>query len=106
MPTDLAVLSACETGQGRLAWGEGIVGLTRALMYAGAPRVLCSLWKVDDAATHALMVKFYAAWRASDGTPNRGVAAALRAAQDHVRAQPQWKHPYYWAGWVVWGLPD
>jgi CHAT domain-containing protein len=116
IPADLVVLSACETGRGRVLDGEGILGLTRAFMYAGAPRVLCSLWKVDDEATRALMTKFYALWNprpASSSTPGAGSeakhlfpAAALRAAQDFVRAQEKWKHPYYWAAWVLWGLPD
>ncbi len=123
---DLVVLSACATGTGRIYRGEGIVGLTRAFMYAGAPRVLCSLWKVDDDATRALMERFYASWDPKDGSKPMGAAAALRAAQEHVRsheievpdeeatrreghpvtrrARP-WAHPYYWAAWVLWGLP-
>ncbi|MDJ0522461.1 MAG: CHAT domain-containing protein [Planctomycetota bacterium] len=105
VPADLAVLSACETGKGQIVKGEGIVGLTRAFMFAGAPRVLCSLWKVDDEATRELMVKFYELWAPKTGT-GLPAAAALRRAQAHVRAQPKWKHPYYWAAWVLWGLPD
>ncbi len=106
IPADLAVLSACETGKGRIVKGEGIVGLTRAFMFAGAPRVICSLWKVDDEATQALMIKFYELWAPKDGKPGLGAAAALRAAQAHIRAQPKWSHPYYWAAWVLWGLPE
>ena len=73
-------------------------------MFAGAPRVLCSLWKVDDEATRALMPKFYALWnpREGEGLP---VLAALREAQAHVRQQAKWSHPYFWAAWVVWGQP-
>jgi len=99
--TDLVVLSACETGKGRIVKGEGIVGLTRAFMFAGAPRVIVSLWKVDDDATRALMKKFYERWKA--GTPT---ARALREAQEFVRSEPKWAHPYHWAAWVLWGLPD
>jgi tetratricopeptide (TPR) repeat protein len=106
IPADLAVLSACETGSGRLVRSEGILGLTRAFMYAGAPRVLCSLWRVDDAATRALMEEFYRLWNPADGSKGLGAAAALRAAQEHVRAREQWKHPHYWAAWVLWGLGD
>ncbi|MFO0934525.1 MAG: CHAT domain-containing tetratricopeptide repeat protein [Planctomycetota bacterium] len=102
---DLAVLSACETGRGKVVSGEGIVGLTRAFMFAGSPSVLCSLWKVDDAATAALMKRFYELWNPKDGSPGKSPAAALREAQAFVRAQPRWKHPYYWAAWVLWGLP-
>ena len=101
VPADLAVLSACETGKGRIYRAEGIVGLTRAFMYAGAPRVLVSLWKVDDAATLAFMTRFYADWNA--GLP---AARALHEAQQFVAAQEAWKHPKFWAAWSLWGLPD
>jgi CHAT domain-containing protein len=106
IPADLVVLSACETSKGRIIQGEGIVGLTRAFMFAGSPRVVCSLWKVDDDATRALMTRFYALWNPKDGSKPMGTAAALRAAQEHVRSQERWKRPYYWAAWVLWGLPD
>ena len=105
-PSDLVVLSACETGKGKVVGGEGIVGLTRAFMFAGSPRVICSLWKVDDAATSALMTKFYELWNPTDGKAGLPTAEALRQAQAFVRAQEKWKHPYYWAAWVLWGLPD
>ncbi len=101
---DLATLSACETGKGRVVRGEGIVGLTRAFLFAGSPRVIVSLWKVDDEATQALMVKFYELWNPKKGG-GLPAATALRKAQAHVRAQEKWKHPYYWAAWVLWGLP-
>ena len=103
---DLVVLSACETGKGKIVSGEGIVGLTRSFTFAGSPRVLCSLWKVDDEATSALMRKFYELWNPRTGSKGMGTAAALRAAQEHVRSQEKWKHPYYWAAWVLWGLPS
>jgi tetratricopeptide (TPR) repeat protein len=99
---DLVVLSACESGLGTHAPGEGILGLVRAFMFAGAPRVLASLWKVDDEATAVLMTHFFRRLEAKDAP-----AQALRAAQEHVRgAKPKWADPYYWAGWVLWGLPD
>ena len=104
--SDLVVLSACETGKGKIVGGEGIVGLTRAFIYAGAPRVVCSLWKVDDEATKALMTEFYRLWNPKDGSKPLGTAAALRAAQEHIRLQPKWAHPYYWAAWVLWGLAE
>ena len=112
LSADLAVLSACETGRGKVLRGEGIAGLTRAFMYAGVPRVICSLWKVDDRATQALMVKFYELWNPKDGTKGVGAAAALKQAQAFVRdfkdknGKQKWKQPYYWAAWVLWGLPD
>ena len=101
VPADLVVLSACQTSRGSLVRAEGVCGLTRAFLFAGSPRVISSLWKVDDDATRALMTKFYELWKA--GSPT---ATALRDAQAFVRAQARWKHPAYWAGWVLWGLPD
>jgi hypothetical protein len=106
MPADLAVLSACETARGEVVSSEGIVGLTRAFLVAGTPRVICSLWRVDDEATAALMTRFYALWSPKDGTPGLGAARALREAQAFVAAQARWKHPFYWAAWVLWGLPE
>ncbi|MDJ0973006.1 MAG: CHAT domain-containing protein [Planctomycetota bacterium] len=107
VPADLVVLSACETGRGRLMRTEGVFGFTRAFMVAGAPRVIVSLWKVDDEATRALMQRFYAHWNPGNGE-RRGLAAAraLRLAQADVRADPRWADPYYWAAWQLWGLPD
>ncbi len=106
VPAELVVLSACETGKGRIYAGEGLVGFTRAFLFAGPPRVIVSLWKVDDEATAALMKKFYKLW--APGGKKRGVsaAAALHQAQEHIRKQPKWQHPYYWAAWTLWGLPD
>ncbi len=110
VPANLVVLSGCETGLGRYRSGEGILGLTRAFMFAGAPRVLVSLWLVDDEATFALMSKFYELWNHKTGV-RVSAAAALRQAQDHVRTlkdedgNAKWAHPRYWAAWVLWGLP-
>ena len=107
IPTDLAVLSACETGRGQVSTGEGLLGLARSFIHAGAPRVVCSLWKVDDEATKAFMVKFYELWNPKEeGKQPLSAAEALRQAQAHVRSQEKWKHPYYWAAWVLWGLPQ
>jgi CHAT domain-containing protein len=61
---------------------------------------------VDDQATQALMREFYRRFDPKDGTPALGTAAALRAAQAHVRSVERWRHPYYWAAWVLWGLPE
>jgi tetratricopeptide (TPR) repeat protein len=105
LPSDLVVLSACETATGKIVSGEGIVGLTHAFTFAGTPRVICSLWKVDDEATSALMKKFYELWNPKEGSAGLPAAEALREAQAFVRAQEKWKHPYYWAAWVLWGLP-
>jgi len=106
LPADLVVLSACETGRGKLVEGEGLVTMARAFMFAGSPRVICSLWKVDDEATRALMTKFYELWNPKDGKPGLETAEALRKAQEFVRSQKKWAHPYYWAAWVLWGGPS
>jgi hypothetical protein len=105
IPADLVVLSACETARGKVYRAEGIMGLTRAFMMAGAPRVICSLWKVDDEATRALMVRFYELWNPKEGE-GLPAATALKKAQEFVRGHEKWKHPHFWAAWVLWGLPD
>ncbi|MCZ6786188.1 MAG: CHAT domain-containing protein, partial [Planctomycetota bacterium] len=102
IPADLVVLSACETARGKAYKAEGVVGFTRAFMMAGAPRVIVSLWQVDDEATRSLMVKFYELWK--PGTMS--TATALKKAQAFVSSQNKWKHPYYWAAWQLWGRAD
>lgn len=101
VPADLVVLSACDSGGGRVFAGEGLVGMPRAFLFAGSPRVIASSWKVDDAATRALMTKFYELWRAG-----KRASAALAGAQDAVRADERWRHPRYWAAWTIWGIGD
>ncbi len=96
---DLVVLSGCQTALGREIRSEGLVGLTRGFLYAGASRVVASLWRVEDRATAELMSRFYRAmW--SEGL---SAAEALRVAQRHVRDQRRWRDPYYWAGWILVG---
>jgi len=94
------VLSACSSGVGRVFGPEGGIGFVHAFLVAGARRVLASLWDVDDRATSELMRHFYAAW-----TPGTAPAAALRRAQETLRADPRWRHPAHWAGWQLWGTP-
>jgi CHAT domain-containing protein/tetratricopeptide (TPR) repeat protein len=96
---DLIVLSACETGLGKEIKGEGLIGLTRGFMYSGAPRVVASLWNVDDLATAELMRLFYQRML-KDGLP---AGAALRAAQLDLSGQKRWASPYFWAGFVLHG---
>ena len=100
---ELVVLSACETALGKVESGEGVIGLVQGFQMAGAQQVLGSLWKVDDEATSALMTKFYELWSPAEGKPGLSSPEALRQAQLFVRAQKIWAHPYYWAGWVLWG---
>jgi CHAT domain-containing protein/Tfp pilus assembly protein PilF len=96
---ELVVLSACQTGLGKEVRGEGLIGLTRGFMYAGARSVAASLWKVDDIATRELMKRFYSKMFESGLRP----AAALRAAQLEMFKTRQWRAPYYWAGFVLQG---
>jgi len=99
LAADLVVLSACQTALGKEVAGEGLVGLTRGFMYAGARRVIASLWQVSDVATAELMKKFYAALLQQHLAP----AAALRRAQLEMAADPRWSSPYFWAGFVLQG---
>jgi CHAT domain-containing protein/Tfp pilus assembly protein PilF len=99
LPVDLVVLSGCETGLGEEIHGEGLIGLTRGFMYAGASRVVASLWSVSDMATAKLMAEFYRAME-HDGMPP---AAALRKAQIRMWRQREWKSPYYWAAFQIQG---
>lgn len=99
LPAELVVLSACETGLGKDVTGEGLEGLTRGFMYAGARRVVVSLWNVNDKATAALMQRMYNGMLREDKTP----AAALRAAQIEMLRTKQWESPYYWAAFVMQG---
>jgi len=99
LSAELVVLSACETGLGKDVRGEGIEGLTRGFMYAGARRVVVSLWNVNDKATAALMQRLYVGTLRSNKTP----AAALRAAQIELLRTRQWQSPYYWAAFVMQG---
>jgi CHAT domain-containing protein len=99
LPAELVVLSACETGIGTEIKGEGLVSLTRGFMYAGAPRVLVSLWGVSDLGTTELMVRFY------QGMFKQGMppAAALRSAQLSLMNEKRWTSPYYWAPFTLQG---
>jgi CHAT domain-containing protein len=96
---DVVVLSGCQTALGRHVRGEGPIGLARGFMYAGVPRVVASLWKVDDLATAELMKRFYRGVLAGGLTP----AAALRAAQRELAADRRWRSPYFWAPFVLQG---
>lgn len=99
LSADLVVLSGCETALGREIRGEGLVGLTQGFLYAGAERVMASLWRVEDRATAELMSRFYRAMLQEKLPP----AAALRSAQLAIRSDPRWQDPFYWAPFVVQG---
>jgi CHAT domain-containing protein/Tfp pilus assembly protein PilF len=99
LAANLVVLSACQSGMGQNVKGEGMVGLTRGFMYAGAQRVAVSLWNVDDEGTAVLMQKFYQKMLQQKLAP----AAALRAAQIEMMQQEKWQSPYYWAAFTLQG---
>ena len=122
---ELAVLSACETGLGRTAGGEGVLGLQRAFHEAGCRTVVASLWKVDDAATAALMTRFYEHLWVEKRSPIESlrraqldmlegrlpIAGASRGIGPPQAADPNGSrlgkrvHPRFWAAWSVSGLP-
>jgi CHAT domain-containing protein len=98
LAADLVVLSACETALGKDVDSEGLVGLTRGFMYAGAPRVVASLWAVDELATAELMKRFYGAMK-----QGKAPAAALRQAQRELWQNARWQFPYYWGAFQIQG---
>jgi CHAT domain-containing protein len=97
---DLVTLSACETGLGKIIEGEGVVGLTRALTYAGARNILVSLWKVNDASTAELMVNFYRMLLLNNQTE---ISTALRDAKLTMIKGGKYSDPYYWSPFVLLG---
>ena len=97
LPADMIVLSACQTALGENVRGEGIVGVTRGLMYAGAPRVVTSLWNVDDEATADLMQQFYQQILVDQVPPSAALSATQRAMWQ------QGESPYLWAAFTLQG---
>ncbi len=99
LDADMVVLSACEAGDGQLLRGEGIIGLVRSFLYAGARSVVASQWVAHDRSSAYLMTNFYRKWQ--QGAPRDG---ALRAAQIALlRQHPTYAHPFFWAGYRVYG---
>ncbi|MEW6732252.1 MAG: CHAT domain-containing protein [Acidobacteriota bacterium] len=99
LKADLVVLSACRTALGKTVEGEGLIGLVRSFMYAGAVRVVASMWDVNDEATAELMKRFYQEMLKKGVTPS----SALRSAQVSIWREKRWQAPYYWAAFQLQG---
>ncbi|HJQ67833.1 MAG TPA: CHAT domain-containing protein [Blastocatellia bacterium] len=105
LKADLAVLSACETARGRIGAGEGMIGLSWAMFIAGVPSTVVSQWKVEAAGTRDLMVNFHRGLisQAAAGKPKPAKSEALRQAALKLLKNPETRHPFYWAGFVLVG---
>ncbi len=101
LQADVAVLSACEMARGAYRYGEGMIGMSWAFLIAGTPTTVVSQWKVDSASTSQLMVAFHKNLKSHPGFT--GKADALRGAALALLENQQYKHPFYWAGFVVIG---
>ena len=101
---DLVVLSACDTARGAIHSGEGVIGMTWALFMAGCPSVIATQWKIASADAADLMIAFYADWRRRSDAPN-AKAEALRTARLQLMKKPATRHPFYWAPFIVIGVP-
>lgn len=95
---DLVTLSACETGLGQIKKGEGLIGLTRPLLFAGAKNIMVSLWKVSDASTTELMIDFY-----KKAIVQTAFNRSLSDAKRQLISNPEFAQPYYWAAFVLIG---
>ena len=104
LQADLVVLSACETARGGDGGGEGVIGLSWSLFAAGASTAAVSLWRVDSASTTELMLTFHRSLRRSTGGA-MAPAEAMQAAARSLLSTSRYRHPFYWAGFVVIGAP-
>lgn len=98
---DLVVLSACETARGKVAQGEGVIGLTWAFFVAGTPATLVTQWKVESASSTQLMTDFHQRWKG--GQTGVSKAKALQAAAVQMLHSRDYSHPFYWAGYILVG---
>lgn len=103
----LVVLSACETARGQVRPGEGVIGLSWAFFVAGTPTAIVSQWQVDATSTTDLMIEFHRQWRGGNGTARSTPAAANALQQAALKLlRGQFRHPFYWAGFIVIGAGD
>jgi len=95
------VLSACETGNGRISLGEGVIGMSWAFFVAGARSVVVSQWRVNSVSTSQLMNTFYQALARQNDANGRNKSEALREASLSLLKDRRYRHPFYWAGFVL-----
>jgi CHAT domain-containing protein len=100
---DLLVLSACETGLGKIASGEGVIGLTRALLYAGTKNIIVSLWQVSDESTKELMVGFYKNLLNQKSKRKAGYSDHLQKAKLKLIKEGTYAHPFFWSPFILIG---
>jgi CHAT domain-containing protein len=102
---DLVVLAACNTARGRISRGEGVIGIAWSFFIAGCPAIVVSQWAVESSSTAALMIEFHKTLKAAiDGQkPDVGKAEALRIAALKLLRTPRYRHPFYWAPFVIIG---
>lgn len=101
LDADLAVLSACQTGSGRISPGEGVIGMSWAFFVAGTRSVVVSQWRVNSASTSLLMKNFYRALARQNDQNSRNKSQALREASLRLLEDARYRHPFYWAGFVL-----
>jgi CHAT domain-containing protein len=100
---DLAVLSACQTARGQVGAGEGLIGMSWALFIAGTSTTVASQWQVDSASTARMMIDFHRNLQSEKGPSPTSAAEALRRAAIKLMADPKYRHPFFWSGFVVVG---
>jgi CHAT domain-containing protein len=105
---ELVVLSACQTARGRIAAGEGLIGIAWAFFVAGTPTTVASQWKVDSASTTLLMTNFHQLLTSQESKSGARAtkAQALRGAALRLLSNALYRHPFYWAGFVMIGDGD
>jgi CHAT domain-containing protein len=101
LDADLAVLSACETGNGRISPGEGVIGMSWAFFVAGARSVVVSQWRVNSGSTSQLMKNFYLALAPQKDLKGLAKSQALREASVRLQKNRRYRHPFYWAGFML-----
>jgi CHAT domain-containing protein len=100
---DLVVLSACETARGRIGAGEGMIGMSWAFFVAGVPTMVASQWKVNSESTAKLMIDFHKRLKEESSAQSQTTATALQQAALNVMKDSRYRHPYFWAGFVIIG---